>query len=130
MLTTVKGISKKFSLTIPGQDPYMLIVNVVRDPNNYCRGQVQLGAASPGEIREIQLSKLSIEMTIGESISIEDHCFPETRYEGSVYLLVLDIPIPPHGTHAFDATLKMKLLTQAMVNEVVEPNAEIANPQG
>ncbi|KAI9766163.1 MAG: hypothetical protein M1840_006730 [Geoglossum simile] len=117
-LTTVKGIRRVFALVMPDQEPYYFAINIVRDRQEYNRGWVQLRAASPGERRGTQLSRLAIDMSIGEVASAQIHCVPETEYEGGVFLLPMQIDIPKGERYLVSCTLKMEFPVEATIYEL------------
>ncbi|KAH0545333.1 hypothetical protein FGG08_000632 [Glutinoglossum americanum] len=116
-LTIVKGIYRLLALTMPNnQTPHYFTVRIVRNRDNSSHGQMQLKAVPPSE--KSWMRALSMDVSIGKEIAFQGHSLPETQYEGGIYMLCMDFPIPKYGTHFLEAILKMKFPVGSTITEM------------
>jgi hypothetical protein len=103
---------------MPNEEPYYFVINIARDRDLYSHGWVELRAASSIERRGTQLRELSLHMSIGNNISTQTHHIPDTRYEGGVFLLSMDIDMPDYEYYMVEATLEMEFPIEATIKEL------------
>ncbi|KAI9766153.1 MAG: hypothetical protein M1840_006720 [Geoglossum simile] len=110
-------VHRYFSVEVPGKEPKLFSIRIVRNPSDHSKGQVQLRAAYPDQEWATELSMLFVQTDMGGGVEQELSYAPKTQYEGSVFPLLLDIKVPLIGTYQCIMKFKMRFPAMATLSQ-------------